>query len=150
MGLGLVVPAGSWCGCTLPAVLEARLYFARGAGAQAGRGTRVGRILVATGPAASILPGRVWELRGEPCRMLGEQGVEQGQRQPQGCRREPGCASAVGVPVGGPARSLQLLEGDGRLVGSCALQVRLHLRWGTGWAPAARGSPRAPYSPLSP
>lgn len=112
MGLGLVGPAGFQRGRTLPAVLEARLYFTRRAGAQAGRGIRVGHSLAATGLAAGI---------------LGEQGAEQGQRQRQGCRQVPDCGSTVGVPIAGPTRSLQLLEGDGCLLSSRALHVVLHL-----------------------
>lgn len=56
--------------------------------------------------------------------------MEQGQRQRQGCRWELGCAGTIGVPVAGPARPLQCLEGDGCLMGSHALQGPLHLRWG--------------------
>jgi len=125
---GLGVPAGSGRGRTLWAVLEVRLYFPCGAA------------VAATRPAAGVLPGRVPGPRWEP---LPEQGAEQHQRQR--CRWEPGRASPVGVAVVGPARPLQLLEGDGRLVRRCALQGCLHLRGGTGWAPAVRGSPRAPH-----
>lgn len=65
--------------------------------------------------------------------VLEEHGEERGQhqRQCQGCRRALGSDSTV-VPIAGSARPLQLLEGDGALVGSCVLQALLHLPWGQG------------------
>lgn len=84
-------------------------------------------------------------------RVLGEHGEEQRQRRCQGCRRVPGSAGAFGVPVAGSARPLQLLEGDGGLLGSCALQAALHLPWGQGGAgceePVCTEPPHFPVPP---